>query len=368
VSSNKQPADEGSKRLTDEGSKQLDNEGPEETNLEKVGLRPSLKPVTDDTHKSHENGVEKRLEKVSDKYFVEKIKLKPNDKTSAVTEETKEETEELDDDDRRKSTGSISSLVKMWETEEKASPAEERPASVVKFEKRVWPPVPSTETEKPMVPVKPTVKPPPTSRPPPPKEPAFKPVAKPISSAKPAVCNIYAAPSAVSGRSGKPNISTSKPRLPSARGQPETLPEKTISAGLPQTKPEPDRTGSSSRPETGSGDRTGSSSSSSLCDKDMLVGSSQDLEKSLVSLGTGGVTTATAMTVSEQVGTFHSSCASYVDSIPATGRFRFRSLLAKLDNQGKELRSVNINKKSQNTQLVKDMQVTVRDLVTVIQR
>ena len=30
----------------------------------------------------------------------------------------------------------------------------ERPGSVVKFEKRVWPPVPSTETEKPMVPVR----------------------------------------------------------------------------------------------------------------------------------------------------------------------------------------------------------------------
>jgi len=80
------------------------------------------------------------------------------------------------------------------------------------------------------------------------------------------------------------------------------------------------------------------------------------------------VITATAMTVSQQAGSFHSSCSSYVDSIPATGRFRFRSLLAKLDNQAKELRAVNTGKKSQNTQLVKDLQVTVKDMVSVIQR
>ena len=126
-----------------------------------------------------------------------------------------------DDGGKRKSTGSISSLRKMWESTdspcksnnrsrthsaiipivfssalggrkgkhpdgdapELASPtsraalssptseSEARPPSVVKFEKRVWPPVPSTETEKPMVPVKPTMKTPapPTTKPPPPK-------------------------------------------------------------------------------------------------------------------------------------------------------------------------------------------------------
>merc|ERR1719211_137362 len=111
------------------------------------------------------------------------------------------------------------------------SHSDERPGSVVKFEKRVWPPVPSTETEKPMVPVKPTVKPPPTSKPPPPKEPAFKPPAKPITTAKPPVCNIYAAPSNVPGRSGggtsssKPNISSSKPKLSSSSKGPPPDPQ-----------------------------------------------------------------------------------------------------------------------------------------------
>ena len=79
-----------------------------------------------------------------------------------------EEVEEsiLEEENKRKSTGSISSLVKMWEPSSPrdstgasaVSPSlasdSERPGSVVKFEKRVWPPVPSTETEKPMVPVR----------------------------------------------------------------------------------------------------------------------------------------------------------------------------------------------------------------------
>jgi abelson tyrosine-protein kinase 1 len=100
------------------------------------------------------------------------------------------------DEDKRKSTGSISSLRKMWESGEPSpalggrkaslkvtspscesvtSPTDDKPGTTVKFEKRVWPPVPSTETEgKPMVPVKPTVKPPPpTTKPPPPKESPF---------------------------------------------------------------------------------------------------------------------------------------------------------------------------------------------------
>ena len=36
-----------------------------------------------------------------------------------------------------------------------------------------------------------------------------------------------------------------------------------------------------------------------------------------------------------QVLLFHSSCNSYMDSIPATARVRFLSLLAKLDAQSK---------------------------------
>jgi abelson tyrosine-protein kinase 1 len=84
------------------------------------------------------------------------------------------------DEDKRKSTGSISSLRRMWESSDQQSPSlggrkasktspDSQPTSptdpngetrstTVKFEKRVWPPVSNTETEKPMVPVKPTMK------------------------------------------------------------------------------------------------------------------------------------------------------------------------------------------------------------------
>ena len=162
---------------------------------EKIPLRTSLRRVTDPSRKCNENGVDK--EGVCDsKSSVERILKSDNNdnNTSAVNEEDDLDGEEEEEEDRRKSSGSISSLVKMWETEDSPVYPDDRPGSVVKFEKRVWPPIPSSELEKPMVPVKPTVKPPPTSKPPPPKEPAFKPPAKPITTAKPPVCNIYAAP------------------------------------------------------------------------------------------------------------------------------------------------------------------------------
>ena len=184
---------------------------------------------------------------------------------------------------------------------------------------RVWPPVPSTETEKPMVPVKPTVKPPPTSKPPPPKEPSFKPPPKPSTSVKPSVCNIYAAPSSIASRNNtKPNISTTKPKLPTVRlsssesktpvlssesanrnsaSDPSSKPtESAPSAKVDNTSMISERGGSS---ETRA-DSTDSGLSSSY-DKDSLVDFSQSLENILVSLSNEGITKATAMSASDKV-------------------------------------------------------------------
>ena len=92
------------------------------------------------------------------------------------------------------------------------SPGQADKHGTVKFEKRVWPPVPNTETEKPMVPVKPTVKPPaPTTKPPPPKEPMVKPPPKPAMAVKPNVCNIYAAPTV--GTSRNSSVNSAKPPI-----------------------------------------------------------------------------------------------------------------------------------------------------------
>merc|ERR1712218_398176 len=129
--------------------------------------------------------------------------------------------------------------------------------------------------------------------------------------------------------------------------------------------------GRSSRAVSNGADKRADSTDSGLSssnDKDNLVDLSQSLENLLTNISKEGLTKATAMSASDKVGTFHTSCSNYVDSVPATGRFRFRSLLAKLDTQAKELRAMNLNRNKENLQLLKELQTTVHDLVSVIQR
>merc|ERR1712223_1168130 len=215
---------------------------------------------------------------------------------------------------------------------------------VVKFEKRVWPPVPSTETEKPMVPVKPTVKPPPTSKPPPPREPSYKPPPKPLASAKPQVCNIYAAPSSVTARNSTTSTSSSS-RL-------------NISTP-PVAKPKPPPAAASAS-ETLS-ERNGEGT------KEAAAKASKELEGSLAKLG-NNISKADAMAIAEQADGLAAACDLHVDSAPPTGRFHFRSLLTKLDSQTKELRSLNVSRAAEASKLVKELQSTVKELGTAIQR
>lgn len=82
--------------------------------------------------------------------------------------------------------------------------------------------------------------------------------------------------------------------------------------------------------------------------------------------------------LSDDIGVFAESASGFVENVPATGRFRFRSLLNKLEQQSGELRSSSVGKASALSQhkaetmpaakLCGDIQATVRDLVTVIQR
>jgi len=351
---------------------------------EKTDFRSSLRSVSSDFKKQ-------LVEEKDRKSDSEVNKLKEKDATvSDDKSDSYSKDDMLTSESKRKSTGSISSLVKIWETSDSpTSPVipqsescqptsnsptniEERPGSVVKFEKRVWPPVPSTETEKPMVPVKPTVKPAPTSKPPPPNEPVCKPPPKPAPAAKPSMCNIYAAPNSANQKNtgnisvqNKPNISGNKPKLTSRQttSQESLKSPNTVSSA---TAEEQNQTGRSDK----RADSTDSGLSSSY-DKESLVDISQSLDNILFGLSEEGVTKASAMSASDKVGSFHLSCSTYVDSIPATGRFRFRSLLAKLENQGKELRAVNVGKGNSgeiNGQLVKELQTTVKDLIAVINR
>jgi hypothetical protein len=91
------------------------------------------------------------------------------------------------------------------------------------------------------------------------------------------------------------------------------------------------------------------------------------------------------MQLSEQVSDVYSAALIYVDNIPATGRFRYRSLCNKLEEQSKELRELSIgNNKMEKSSIgvgssanstigsyndvVHDIQNTVKGLVNVIQR
>jgi hypothetical protein len=89
------------------------------------------------------------------------------------------------------------------------------------------------------------------------------------------------------------------------------------------------------------------------------------------------------MQLSEQVSDVYAAAIVYVDNIPATGRFRYRSLCNKLEEQSKELRELSIgnnkmersniggsvvNSMSNSYSVVHDIQSTVKGLVTVIQR
>ena len=272
---------------------------------------------------------------------------------NGVTNESAAESE----DDKRKSTGSISSLRKMWESSDqkkgKAALPDSNPTSPtsetnsesrsVKFEKRVWPPVPSTETEKPMVPVKPTMKPaPPASKPPPPTSKPPPPTTKPPAAKPHPLCNIYAAPTQVRPKPGaKPAIASKPPPPPPS-----------AAAGASAT-----RSGSAGE---ASGDSGGGSSTAT--EKDSILSSSQTLETKLTDAAksTAALSTSNLMQLSDSVGSFHSSCASFADNVTPTGRFRFRSLLSKLEEQTQNLRS--------GAHCIDDIHSTVKDLVTVIQR
>ena len=146
---------------------------------------------------------------------------------------------------------------------------------------------------------------------------------------KPNVCNIYAAPSAPTTKS--------KPPIPGAK---------------------PAKNGEAS----------------SEPDRDSLLMVSQKLESGLdaAKRDTSHLSKVELTNLSEEIGSFHSSCTGFIDSVPPTTRFRFRSLLTKLDQQSKEfsanLTSSGASGSTTSNRLAGDIQVTLRDLVTVIQR
>ena len=107
-----------------------------------------------------------------------------------------------------------------------------------------------------------------------------------------------------------------------------------------------------------------------MSDKEELLGISMKLDSS-IDATKADLSKSNLLKLSDDIGTFAESATGYVDNVPATGRFRFRSLLNKLEQQSGELRSSSVGKANNQdipAKLCGDIQATVRDLVNVIQR
>lgn len=215
-----------------------------------------------------------------------------------------------EDEDKRKSTGSINSLKKLWENKDgvegqaqvspklgQKMPKDEKEGSPP--DKKSWPPPnPQDEKDKPTVPAKPLVK---SSKP------AVPPPAKPQ-----APSNIYATP----GRTDQNTEGTT------------------------------------------------------VKNKESVLEISQALEISLGALKTGGsTTTAGWLQLSDKVGLLHTTCQGYVDSLgPPQARFKFRELLVRLENQARQLRSAGTRNSADNAHLCIEVHNTVKDVVNAVSR
>ncbi|KAG5865844.1 Tyrosine-protein kinase Abl, partial [Gonioctena quinquepunctata] len=244
-------------------------------------------------------------------------------------------------DDKRKSTGSISSLKKLWEPKDSAdncgnvqlspklslknnkneeiidgSPIETSDESfkLGKNEKKCWPPI---NEEKPVIPLKPPVK-------------ALKPII-----ARSAGSAIYATPMATNTNNPKPPI-MAKPM------------------NVENKIPEDDAKLSSS-------DKSG---------KDNILEISQTLETTLNSIkSNGAVSPATWLQLSDKIGLLHGSCMDYADNVvPAHTKFHFRELLTRLESQARQLRSAGSRNSTENTRCINEVNNTIRDVVNVVFR
>ena len=259
---------------------------------------------------------------------VDGLKTEPDDiELNAENEQGGEE-----GDDKRRSTGSISSLKKLWETKENDTSKESNsdqispkmanrnkpdvPArspqlgsgsedqgspeeSKYRGDRRVWPP---PSEDKPAVPTKPVVRPAKPTVPPP--------------STKPPLLAIYATPVMSQNDSG-----------PSSNGN--------------------------GRPE-----------------RDSILEISQALETSLTTLKSAqSVSTSSWLQLSDKVGLLHTSCMGYADSLgPPHARFHLRELLTRLEAQARQLRSAGARNSSENSRLCTDVHNTVKDVVNAVQR
>lgn len=250
-------------------------------------------------------------------------------------------------DDKRKSTGSISSLKKLWEQKDatdncgnvqlspklslknnkndeiiEVSPNDTSDESIKleklnKNDKKVWPP--SIVDDKPSIPTKPPVK-----------------AVKPVINRPTAGSAIYATP--IAPNNPKPPISA----------KPSNFENKT---------PEDDTTTKLNVSDNKSG-------------KENILEISQALETTLNSIKTNPtVSTATWLQLSDKIGLLHGSCMDYADNVvPAHTKFQFRELLTRLETQGRQLRSAGSRNTTENARYINEVNNTIKDVVNVVFR
>ncbi|XP_066975213.1 tyrosine-protein kinase ABL1 isoform X7 [Macrobrachium rosenbergii] len=321
----------------------------------------------------------------------------PGEKRDSVQSDTLKVNEE--EDAKRFSSSSISSLKKLWEKQDadklaKSDPNQTSPkyapcaykrpelpklikgekdcstpdipplkktpedeGKVGKLEKRMWPPV-SGESDhkpsdgKPSVPVKPVVKsfklpPPPAGIKPPPPKPA----------------GIYATPSVIRPPT-VPVISVKKEGKDNESKESKLLKESTP----PATSGNPPPATTSSGGTLPSDSVSGSSGSSS--EKAGLIEQGRGLESSIASLRSEGSTATVAACIqsAQKVSGFHRACGDYMDNIPPQSRFHMRELLTRLELQTRQLRSAGGRSIEHNEKLFLEIENTVKDVTNTVLR
>lgn len=244
-------------------------------------------------------------------------------------------------DDKRRSTGSISSLKKLWENKEASydnqplSPklnvrgasskqddiaSEDSPedhsnastrSSTSKGDSRIWPPTSSsTEIEKPIVPAKPLK--------------SLGPSSKHFGS------SIYATPNC--------NKSSSVQGIDDDSGG----------------------------KQTGGGGGGGESKGA----KHSVMEISNVIENSILNLkGSPTIVMASWLQLSDKVGLLHGMCVNLTDTaIAPHARFQFRDLLTRLELQARQLRAAGTRNITENTRLLCDVQNTIKDVINTVQR
>ncbi|CAL4102604.1 unnamed protein product, partial [Meganyctiphanes norvegica] len=319
-------------------------------------------------------------------------RLDDNDDASVQSDALKVDS---DEEAKRFSSSSISSLKKLWEKQEnhekanKADPNQTSPkyapcvykrpelpklnksdrdlsetlrktpedenSKVGRLERRVWPPPNTGESggdskhgdgTKPSVPVKPLVKsfktpPPPTGVKPPPPKPA----------------GIYATPSII---------------------RPPTVPVVTVRKELSEAKESAKQVSTSSSLGTTTSTTTSLSttnSSSSISNSD-----SKDSKANLIEQGRqvcasvlgvrkeGNPSAANCMQLAQRVGSFNAACGDYMDNIPPQGRFQMRELLTQLDQQAQQLRSAGGRPQEQNSKLFAQVDTNPKNMTLTLQK